>query len=514
MHSSTTDMSASKKQEGGHVAHCGDPAAVVIHRVCARGDCEKEGNQRCSRCKQVRVKPAMGSLSGGSIVAHAHVCVLQDSTHSMSCATSTKGVHNSLTFSLPSRGICPQVWYCSAECQKVHWFEKGGGHKKQCKDLHCCTGAAAATGSSKKISSAASRPSPSATGWSENDACIICLESVPPPIQSGCACRGDAGLAHVECRAEDAAHRVASSDVVDGWWKCSTCRQNFTAVMQIGLAEVWWSQVRHFPEDNELRLVSAGTLATALVAQGKLTKAEMIYRKTLAVEQRLLGAEHPSTLATGESLARVINAQGKHAEAETMYRESLSALRRVCGAEYPKTLTTANNMASVLGAQGKHAEAETMYRETLSARRRVLGPHHSETLLTANNLASALDAQGKYVEGEGIFRETLAVQRRVLGAEHPTTLLTANNLANTLNIQGKHAEAEAMFWETLSARRGVLGAEHPTTLRTAYNLANALDAQGKHGAAEPILRNLLAVQQRVLGPHHPDTLMTAECLAV
>jgi hypothetical protein len=35
-----------------------------------------------------------------------------------------------------------------------------------------------------------------------NGTCIICLDNDPPPIQSGCACRGDAGLAHVECRAE------------------------------------------------------------------------------------------------------------------------------------------------------------------------------------------------------------------------------------------------------------------------------------------------------------------------
>jgi hypothetical protein len=30
--------------------------------------------------------------------------------------------------------------------------------------------------------------------------CIFCLEDSPPPIQSGCGCRGDFGWAHVECR--------------------------------------------------------------------------------------------------------------------------------------------------------------------------------------------------------------------------------------------------------------------------------------------------------------------------
>ena len=40
---------------------------------------------------------------------------------------------------------------------------------------------------------------PSAVGTpscSNGESCIICLDSDPPPIQSGCGCRGDAGLAH------------------------------------------------------------------------------------------------------------------------------------------------------------------------------------------------------------------------------------------------------------------------------------------------------------------------------
>jgi hypothetical protein len=73
-----------------------------------------------------------------------------------------------------------------------------------------CTVAAIA----KKVSADASRPFHVATASaSVGGACIICLDNDPVPIQSGCACRqrGDAGLAHVECRAEAAVHRVASS---------------------------------------------------------------------------------------------------------------------------------------------------------------------------------------------------------------------------------------------------------------------------------------------------------------
>jgi hypothetical protein len=43
----------------------------------------------------------------------------------------------------------------------------------------------------------------------DGGACIICLDTSPPPIQSGCACRGDSGLAHIACLVRAAASQYA-----------------------------------------------------------------------------------------------------------------------------------------------------------------------------------------------------------------------------------------------------------------------------------------------------------------
>jgi hypothetical protein len=114
-----------------------------------------------------------------------------------------------------------QVWYCSVECQKTHWTE--GGHKKQCKALQAVMNAEVAVHggvhamkhtsstpictsqhiafTAEKRSAATSRRTHVATASASDDGvCIICLDDDSPPIQSGCACRGNAGLAHVECR--------------------------------------------------------------------------------------------------------------------------------------------------------------------------------------------------------------------------------------------------------------------------------------------------------------------------
>jgi hypothetical protein len=72
--------------------------------------------------------------------------------------------------------------------------------------------------------------------------CFICLDSDPPPIQSGCACRSDTGLAHIGCLVEKAAAQQAHLDI-KVWWECQTCGQDFTGSMRAGLAEAWCAQV-------------------------------------------------------------------------------------------------------------------------------------------------------------------------------------------------------------------------------------------------------------------------------
>jgi tetratricopeptide (TPR) repeat protein len=371
---------------------------------------------------------------------------------------------------------CKSVKYCSAACQKVHW--KQGGHKQE------CTPSAAKASCPSSAVLATSKPSKAAVAGagtvhgSEAEVCIICLQSDPPPIQSGCACRGDAGLAHVECRAMAAAHRTANSNTYNGWRECSTCKQDFTGAMQVGLAEAWWSTTQRLREEDDEWLAAAENLATAHSAEGQHSKAEVLYRKVLRIERRVLGPEHQNTLSTAGQVMAQLGNQRKFAEAENIGREVLAVGRRVMGLEHPATLSTAMNLASALDEQGKHAEAERMYREVLEIQRRVLGPEHQYTLGTAGNLATSLRAQGKCTEAETLNRDILEVKRRVLGPEHPDTLIVACNLANTLSAQCKYAEAEALYHDVLAARERVLGPEHPRTVLKPRKLAACIRAAG------------------------------------
>ena len=132
--------------------------------------------------------------------------------------------------------------------------------------------------------------------------CFICLDSDPPPIQSGCACRSDTGLAHVGCMVDKAvAQQPKRGD--KAWWECQTCRRPFTGSMQTGLAEAWWLRVCEQAEESAERLAAAGNLADARRSDGQYAEAERIEREVLGVRRRVLGDEHPSTLTSAGCLA-------------------------------------------------------------------------------------------------------------------------------------------------------------------------------------------------------------------
>jgi tetratricopeptide (TPR) repeat protein len=345
----------------------------------------------------------------------------------------------------------------------------------------------------------------------DGGACIICLDTSPPPIQSGCACRGDSGLAHIACLVQAAASQQAQRG--NGvWQQCQTCKQGYTGAMQTGLAEAWRSRVAVQAAESAERLEAEYNLAFSLLHQGKAAEAEPMFRRLHAVLMRVYGAEDPHTLSVAGSLAMCLSKQGKYADAERIQREAHELIMRVHGAEHPNTLTNANNLAASLTHQGKYVDAERIQREVHGVQKRVLGAEHPSTLLNANNLAMSILNQGKYAEAEQIQREVHEAQKRVLGAEHPSTLTSASNLAASLSNQGKHADAERIKREVLRVQKRVLGAEHPSTLGSANNLALSLEGQGKYVEAEQMLHAALASLQRVLGPTHPTTLQTASNL--
>ena len=273
--------------------------------------------------------------------------------------------------------------------------------------------------------------------------CIICwMGGSPPPIQMGCACRGNAGEAHPACLVQWAQQR-------GGWTKCQTCRQKYTGEMQAQLAHAWGLAVAHGAEADKVAAESA--LLAALVENGHAEDAmvpmQVLYRQCAL----MFGVGHPHTCTVGGNLAAVLHKMKKFQEAEIMQRDVVRVLRCMLGPEHPDTMWQENTLALILSKRGQYDEARKIQTSLWHAYAAALGAEHKKTLSVASNLATTMAYLRQFADAVRMQRMVLEAQGRLLGPEHPDTLQSAGNLGSSLVQVGACDEAEHLLQSVLAS---------------------------------------------------------------
>jgi CHAT domain-containing protein/Tfp pilus assembly protein PilF len=213
--------------------------------------------------------------------------------------------------------------------------------------------------------------------------------------------------------------------------------------------------------------------------RGQFGEAETLHHQVVAVHERTLGAEHPTTATSLSNLGRVLDLQGKYEEAEKVYRRVLAVREKVLGAEHPDVANALNNLGKVLQELGKDQQLSV-----------------SESRARAR--AGAV--LGVATEIEGMYRRALAIQDKMLGRDHPSTALTLNNLGGVLAFRGDFAQAEQMQRAALATMEKVFGEQHPDTAAVLTSLSLALDRQGKSLEAETSFQRAVEISRRAGNP--------------
>ena len=284
------------------------------------------------------------------------------------------------------------------------------------------------------------------------------------------------------------------------------------------IVDEYRTALREGVHHGEFCLDSTSFLDWFAEAAGRLNKdidwylLEALEENILSYAERVLGYEHPYTLASVSRLAGIFKAKVDYSAAERLYSRALEGRERVLGLEHPETLDSVNNLGVLFYARRDLTKAELLCRRALEGRMRVLGPEDIDTFTAMSNLATVLEAKGTYSGVERLYRIALDGFERILGLEDPATLSIVNNLGFFLNCDGKYAEAELFYRRALEGRERVLGLEHPETIRSANNLGALFYDKKDYVQAELFFRRSLEGWEHLLGEDHPDTLIAANNL--
>ena len=305
--------------------------------------------------------------------------------------------------------------------------------------------------------------------------CFICLETRgEDELLRGCACRGSAGFAHVECLVQAAqVNRTL-------WRECITCKQPWSGLLALNLAWAHWDAVESRPENDRERLAAAMTLTWSLTLSGERAQALQLGQETLALAQQHYGHEDDDTLSAAGWLAAVHGAMGNDRKALPLATMVLEVHRRKHGDDHTMTMSAVNNLGVTQKRLGNYAEALPLHVEALEGTRRHRGDNHWQTLTSIGNLAGLHGAMENYDLALPLMQEALDGTRRLLGNEHPDTLALLGKLGRLYSDMGDHEAAEPLLQESVQGLSvAQSGQQHLQTQRRTVKKALATNTKRK-----------------------------------
>ena len=256
------------------------------------------------------------------------------------------------------------------------------------------------------------------------------------------------------------------------------------------------------PEQRALHLAALGAL---LVNMADYARAEDVLKQALAIAET--AQPDGAVLATAlNNLAALYQATNRLSEAEPLMRRALAIDEKSYGPEHPEVATDLNNLAQLFKATNRLAEAEPLMVRALAIDEKSYGPEHPEVARDLNNLAALLQDTNRLAEAEPLMKRVVTIFEKAYGVEHPNVATALNNLAQLYQDTNRLSEAEPLMERALSIDEKSYGPEHPDVARDLNNLAQLYQDTNRLAEAEPLMKRVMQITFRfraATGHEHP-----------
>jgi serine/threonine-protein kinase len=226
-----------------------------------------------------------------------------------------------------------------------------------------------------------------------------------------------------------------------------------------------------------------------------------LYRQALAIRQRELGSDDPTTLESMANVGFALMMSGNWREARPILVEAVEVGARVWGPTARNTLDAKLNLGVAESNLGRIDQAESLFRSVLAGyRARAPEEDRESTLRVMNLLGKLLGDRGQFAEARTLLERAIEISKQFekRGPEHPATLEVINNLAGLYYREGKLAEATERFREVFEGCQKALDQDDPLTLKVGNNLGHCLVKLDRLQEAETILDVVVSQAEIIL----------------
>ncbi|MCX4545497.1 HEXXH motif-containing putative peptide modification protein [Streptomyces sp. NBC_01565] len=259
-------------------------------------------------------------------------------------------------------------------------------------------------------------------------------------------------------------------------------------------------------------------LAWALRDSGDLGGADRLYQDVARVGERALPDGHPYLQSARTGRARTLRELGQYEAAEVESRVALAMRRRDPHTAPLGILRIRHDLATLAYKRGRLEEAVTELREVQRLTVAMGGESDLDALAMGVSLARALRDAGHAEEAEGIANGVVRQYLKVLAPDHPSVLVARHERARTIRDHESDPErlrqARDEFADIWQINKRRFGPDHPAAVAARHELATVWHLLGRPDLAARHFRAALEAAERRLGDHHPDVAVCARNLAM
>jgi tetratricopeptide (TPR) repeat protein len=247
-------------------------------------------------------------------------------------------------------------------------------------------------------------------------------------------------------------------------------------------------------DEPEIRAELLATLGQVYQRLGHFDDAQEALEASINLLERHSEGDHPKIARTLNDLAVVATMHGEYPQAEKLYRKSI-AMRQRLGLE-EELIKPRNNLAMVLMVRGELAEAEAIYREGLRRRRALHDPRHPNIAQSLRSLATVLYQGGHFDDAEPLLYEALDIRTEVYGRDSTAVASVLTALARLAHAQGDLDAADSLYVEALDTLRRRLGDDHLRVATVEKDLAALCLERDELATASVLLSRVLTALYR------------------
>jgi tetratricopeptide (TPR) repeat protein len=260
---------------------------------------------------------------------------------------------------------------------------------------------------------------------------------------------------------------------------------------------------RWMTDTAETRWESHNEAGRRHFAQGDYARAEQAFIAAIR-EASALGADNVRLASSLANLGQLKYRQKDLAQAEALFRRSLAMRERVLGPEHLSLVQSLNNLAAIHYGRGELEQAEPLFRRSLQISETHLGEKHADVAVTLNNLARLCFRRNDYESAAPLLLRLLAIKEEAHGPEHPEVASILTSLAKVRSAQGEHDAAEQLARRVVVIREKIHSPDDPAIAMSLEALADVYANRGKVREAHDLRERALAIRELAFGPDHPS----------